>query len=355
MKGKKKEYMRKPIKTISVFIKCMLIYTISQGQIETTILEKSPVMSPQKAIFFTNRPLIINEDSTITFQNKFTDKSNTLYFCSYQYDTDSIEVFYKAVNSSDKYPSEKLAYNFMYDVYKYHRLERGIKNFYTIVGGYGKSFEKQVHSYMKRIKAAYGDTLFNKALISVFAWGTEDDAYQYYHAVREAKKGASDFAIYQHMLDEFVSDSVFFADNPRDFKINIVFSSMANKLFLEYLENRKKQGIPLIKAYNNITFLGSVAPRDSFEEGKAFYNLNQMTDSVKVFVNSKDILLKMSSAAELKNRLGNKGPKNEEELPDYIKVYHIKDIITKKDMSGLGHDYLLTNDELHDIIIKRLE
>jgi hypothetical protein len=208
---------------------------------------------------------------------------------------------------------------------------------------------------MKRIKAAYGDTLFNKALISVFAWGTEDDAYQYYHAVREAKKGASDFAIYQHMLDEFVSDSVFFADNPRDFKINIVFSSMGNQLFLEYMKNREQQGIPLVKTYNNITFLGSVAPRDSFEEEKAFHHLYQMTDSVKVFVNSKDILLKMSSAAHLKNRMGNKGPKNEENLPGYIKVYRIKDIITSKDMSGLGHDYLLTNDQLHDIIIKRLE
>jgi hypothetical protein len=88
-----------------------------------------------------------------------------------------------------------------------------------VVGGYGKSFEKQVNSYMKRIKSSYGDTLFNKALISVFAWGTEDDAYQYYNAVRQAKNGAADFAIFQHMLDEFMSDSVFWSNNPRDFKI----------------------------------------------------------------------------------------------------------------------------------------
>jgi len=345
----------KCIKTISIILSYLLIHTVGLAQIETTILDKSPEMSPEKAIFFTNRPMIVKEDSSVTFQNKFTDTSNTLYFCSYQYDTDSIEVYYKAINFSENYPTEKLDYNFMYDVYKYHRLERGIKNFYTIVGGYGKSFEKQVHSYMKRIKTAYGDTLFDKALISVFAWGTEDDAYQYYHAVKEAKKGAADFAIYQHMLDEFVSDSAFFANNPRDFKINIVFSSMANKLFLEYLEQREKQGVPLVKAYNRITFLGSVAPRDSFEEGKPFYHLDQMADSVNVFVNSKDYLLKMSTAAHMKNRMGNKGPKNEDELPDYINIYRIKDIITKKDMSGLGHDYLLTNDELHDIILKRFQ
>ena len=243
----------------------------------------------------------------------------------------------------------------MYDVYKYHYLERGIKNFYTIVGGYSKSFEKQVQSFMKRIKASYGDTLFNKALISVFAWGDEDDAYQYYHALKVAKKGAADFAIYQHILDEFASDSAFFANKPRDFRINIVFSSMANKMFLEYMKSREKQGIPLVKTYNNITFLGSVAPRDSFEEGKAFHHLNQMADSVKVFVNSKDILLKMSTAAHLKNRMGNKGPKDEENLPGYIKVYRIKDIITKKDMSGLGHDYLLTNEVLHDAILEAIE
>ncbi len=331
------------------------VYTVSFAQIETTILTDSPQMSPKKALFFTNRPLIVNPDNTYTFQNKFTDQSNTLFFCSYQYDTDSIEVYYRAINLSDEYPTTKLEHNILYDVYNYHRLERGIKNFYVVVGGYGKSFEKQVHSYMRRIKEAYGDTLFNKAVISVFAWGTEDDAYQYYHAVREAKKGAADFAIFQHMLDEFVSDSVFFSTHPRDFKINIAFSSMANKLFLEYLERREDQGIPLVKTYNNITFLGSVAPRDSFEEGNAFHTLYQMTDTVKVFVNSKDILLKMSSLAHLKSRMGNKGPKKEENLPGYVKVFHIKDIITMKDMAGLGHDYLLTNEVLHDAIIEAIE
>jgi hypothetical protein len=80
-----------------------------------------------------------------------------------------------------------------------------------------------------------------------------------------------------------------------------------------------------------------------------------MTDTIDVFVNSKDILLKMSTAAHMKNRMGNKGPKNEEDLPAYIKVHHIKDIITKKDMSGLGHDYLLTNEWLHDAILEDIK
>lgn len=325
------------------------------AQIETTVLNPSGQINKQKAIFFTNRPIIFREDSSVTFKNKFTDKSNTLFFCSYQYDTDSIEVYYKAVNKSDIYPTEKMSESFLYDIYKYHRLERGIKNFYVIVGGYGKSFEKQVNSYMKRIKSSYGDTLFNKALISVFAWGTEDDTYQYYNAVRQAKNGAADFAIFQHMLDEFVSDDIFWSKNPRDFKVNIIFSSMANKLFLGYLEQRRAQDIPLVKTYNRITFLGSVAPPDSFEKGKPFHNLDQMTDTVNVFVNSKDILLKMSAAAHMKNRMGNKGPKNEEDLPGYINVYRIKDIITKKDMSGLGHDYLLTNEVLREAILELIK
>ena len=110
----------------------MCIYSSSYAQIETTVINEAAVMSPEKAVFFTNRPLVVNEDSSITFKNKFTDKSNTLYFCSYRYDTDSIEVYYKATNLSEKYPTGNLEYNFFYDVYKYHRLERGIKNFYTM-------------------------------------------------------------------------------------------------------------------------------------------------------------------------------------------------------------------------------
>ena len=325
------------------------------AQLETTILGNSNNPSLQKAIFFTNRPLIVREDSTYTFQNKFTDQSNTLFFCSYNFNTDSIELYYRAINLSDNYPTEKMQNNFLYDIYKYHRLERGIKNFYVVVGGYGKSFDKQVNSYMQRLKSNYGDTLFNKALITVFAWGTEDDAYQYYRAVRESKKGAADFAIFQHMLDEFVSDSLFFQNNPKDFHITILFSSMGNNLFKEYLERREAQNIPLVKTYYNILFVGSVAPRNSFEEGNAFENLHQMADSVGVFVNSKDILLKMSSVAHLKSRLGNKGPKNEDDLPDYINVYHIEDIITKQDMAALGHDYLLTNTVLQDALLSGID
>jgi len=344
--------MRKSINLAGFIVILVSISLEGRAQIETTIFDQSVDPSAQKAIFFTNRPLVVREDSSYTFQNKFTDQSNTLYFCNYDFDNDSIEVYYRAINLSNNYPTEKLKFNFLYDIYKYHRLERGIKKFYVIVGGYGKSFEKQVHSYMKRLKSTYGDTLFNKALISVFAWGTEDDAVQYYNAVKESKKGAADFAIFQHMLDEFVSDSVFFSTYPKDFHVTILFSSMGNNLFKEYLERRAAQDIPLVKTYHHILFFGSVAPRNSFEKGKAFHNLHQMTDTVDVIVSSKDILLKMSSVAHLRSRLGNKGPKNEDELPPYINVHHIEYLMTKDDMASLGHDYLLTNKILRDALVE---
>jgi esterase/lipase superfamily enzyme len=321
------------------------------AQIRTEILNPSREANKSNALFFTNRPLVVDKDSSITFKNHSTKQTDTLYFCAYNFDYDSIELNYKAVNLSDKYPSGEINHNIVYDIYEYHRLERGIKNFYIIVGGYGKSFKKQVHSYMKRLKSHYGDTLFNKAVIVTFAWGTENDAYQYYNAVRKSKKGAADFAIFQHMMDEFISDSVYFQTHPNDLTIDILFSSMGNDLFKEYLETRKTQKIPLVKVYNRIIFIGSVAPRNSFKKGKAFYNLDQMTDSVDVYVNLKDVPLALSSLLEFGGRMGNRGPKNEEELPDYINVIHVGNILTSDDLSGLGHDYLLTNPVLQEEIL----
>lgn len=343
--------MNSLLRNVGLFCFIILISAEIKGQIETTVLYKDRVIKESKSVFFTNRPIIVNEDSTVTFKNKSTIQTNTLYFCTYDFENDSIELYYKAVNLSDNYPKGPVEKNILYNMYEFQRLKRGIKNFYIIVGGYGKSFEKQVNSYMRRLKSNYGDSLFDKAVILTYAWGVEDDAYQYFKAERESKNGAADFAVFQHMLEEFLSDEEYFKTHPKDLNISILFSSMGNKLFKEYIEERKKENIPLMKVYNRILFVGSVAPRNSFEKGKVFHDLNQMTDTVDVFVNSKDILLKMSSVAHLKNRMGNKGPKNEKDLPGYIKVWHIENIINMKDMSGLGHDYILTNTLLHDELL----
>ncbi|WP_303922777.1 alpha/beta hydrolase [Draconibacterium sediminis] len=335
-------------------IAIVFLHHSAKAQLEITYFNEHPDWQPQKVPFFTNRPIAYNKDGSFNFKNSFTDKTNTLYFCHYNFDTDSIGVNFRVINMSDKYPQGKVDHNFFYQLYEYQRLERGIKNFYFIVGGYGKSFNKQVHSYMRRLKANYGDSLFHKASITVFAWGTEDKAYRYYRAVRKSKNGASDFAIFQHMLDEFISDDEYFKTHPKDLTISILFSSIGNELFRQYVLNRKKQNIPFVKTYTRISFVGSVAPRDAFEKGNAFYELNQLADTVDVYVNSKDILLKLSSVAHLKNRMGNKGPKSPEKLPDYINVMDIKDIITIHDMSGLGHDYLLTNPVLQDEILQNI-
>ena len=344
--------MKERVKIIGLTSLMILACFQVKSQIETTILNQNRVVKESKCIFFTNRPIIVNEDSTVTFKNKSTIQTNALHFCTYDFENDSIELFYKVVNPSDDYPRGKVDYNIFYKMYEFQRLKRGIKNFYFIVGGYGKSFEKQVSSYMKRLKNTYGDSLFSKAVIVTYAWGVEDDAYQYYNAVRSSKNGATDFAIFQHMMDEFVNDEDYFKTRPKDFNFVILFSSMGNNLFKEYLEEREKQNIPLVKAYNRILFVGSVAPRNSFEQGNAFYNLHQMTDTVDVFVNSKDVLLKMSSAAHVKSRMGNKGPKDEESLPGYINVWHIEYLMGKEDKAGMGHDYLLTNQFLQQELLR---
>lgn len=350
-----KKIMKKAINTLSIFILFMLVCSTGNAQIESTIFNpKNRNSRVGDAYFFTNRALKVNKDNSYTFENNFTDKTNTLYFCSYCFETDSIEVNSRSINYSDDYPTGKIENNLFYGAYNFHRLERGIKNFYIVVGGYGKSFDKQIHSYTKRLKKTYGDSLFNSAVIDVFAWGTEDKAYKYYNAVRKSKNGANDFAIYQHMLDEFMSDEEFWKTNPKDIKFTILFSSMGNNMFKEYLEERARQKIPLVKTYSRILFVGSVAPRNSFEKGHAFHNLHEMADTVDVFMNSKDILLKLSSAAHLKNRIGNKGPKNPDELPDYINLIDIKGIITIKDMAGLGHDYILTNPILQDELLNKI-
>ncbi|MCY1722141.1 hypothetical protein OU798_17440 [Prolixibacteraceae bacterium Z1-6] len=322
------------------------------AQIETTIFNNSVSSDKNKVPFFTNRPIVVNEDNTFTFKNSSTDQTNTLYFCNYNFATDSIALVFRAVNLSDSLPTSHIKNNIIYDMYQHSRMERGIRNFYFVVGGYGKSFKKQVHGYMKRLKTNYGDSLFNEAAIVVFAWGTEDKAYKYYNALRASKRGAADFAIFQHMLDEFFSDEEFFKTHPNDLTTAILFSSMGNEMFRQYIKKREEQNIPLVKTYNRILFVGSVAPRREFEIGRTFYNLNQMADSVDVYVNSKDVLLKLSSVAHLKNRMGNKGPKNPENLPGFVNVLDIKNIITLHDMKGLGHDYLLTNSVLQDEILE---
>lgn len=129
------------------------------------------------------------------------------------------------------------------------------------------------------------------------------------------------------MLDEFVSDSVYFQTHPDDFTISILFSSMGNYLFKEYIEERERLNIPLVKTYNKIVFMGSVAPRNCLKEGETFAKLDQMTDSVDLYVNHKDALLWMSGLMHLRGRLGRKGPKDLAKVPDFVNVLNVDSLI----------------------------
>ena len=323
------------------------------AQLETQIINPVENWNEDHFMFFTNRTLINNEDGSVSFKKHTTKQTNTLYFCRYDFEKDSIEIQYKTINKNpDTYPTDSTNYNPFYSFYEHQRIKRGIKNFYFIVGGYGKSFDKQVNSYMQRIKSTYADSLFQRVAIIVFAWGDQDRFWRYYNGEKVSKNGAADYAIFQHMFDEFITDTTYFKTHPNDITVDIAFSSMGNHLFQDYLEERKRQKIPLKKVYHRIILFGSVTSRTSLEEGHAFYDLDQMANYLDVYVNKKDILLRMAGLMDLSPRLGRKGPKHEDELADYINIIHMEDRITIDDLLGLGHDYLLTNDNLKEEILE---
>ncbi len=103
------------------------------------------------------------------------------------FDNDSIELNYQVVNESNHYPKNNIEHNVFYDFYENQRMKREVKNFYFVVGGYGKTFNKQIGSYMHRLKQFYGDTIFRQADVVVFAWGDEDLAFRYWNGVRASK------------------------------------------------------------------------------------------------------------------------------------------------------------------------
>jgi len=59
---------------------------------------------------------------------------------------------------------------------------------------------------MRRVKEFYGDSVQNKATFILYAWGDEWRPYRYYRAKSSAQRGANDFAIFQHMLEDFLSE-----------------------------------------------------------------------------------------------------------------------------------------------------
>jgi esterase/lipase superfamily enzyme len=236
--------------------------------------------------------------------------------------------------------------NIFYTVYKNLRIDKGITDFVFVIPGYAKTFKKQLNDFMFRLQKSYADTLSEKMAIITFAWGDQSVSQFYYKAKRSANRAANDFAIFQHMLEDFLSDSAFFANNPNDLDIYLMATSMGNQLLKRYLIKRERQGIELVPVYNKMVFIGSDAGIDSFEEGKGFHNLMQMTDSVTVYVNRRDWPLTMSQYMNMKLRMGRGGISNLDELPPTVQVRDVTNIISWEDLPALGHDYLLRNKKI---------
>lgn len=261
---------------------------------------------------------------------------------------------YRATKTCDKktYPTESVDGNIFYEVYDNLRIDKGIKKFIFVVPGYGKTFKKQLNDFMYRLQEVYADTLSENTAIITFAWGDQAVSPFYYKGKRSANRAANDFAIFQHMLEDFISDSAFFENNPNDLSLNLMCTSMGNQLLKRYLIKREKQGIDLVPVYDATVFIGSDAGVDSFEEGKGFHNLTQMTDSVYVYVNRRDLPLAISQYMNMKLRMGRAGVTNPDELPPGVMIIDLTDVISWEDIPAMGHDYLLRNDEITESSIE---
>ena len=324
-------------------------------QLETRWIDSAAYENRDMGYFFTNRPLKNTEEGAIAFRNRWTRQTKNLYFCMYDFERDSIVLKYQATKTCDKqeYPTEFVVDNFFYKIYYDLRVRKGIRDIIIVVPGYGKTFNNQLTSYMFRLQEEYADTLRFSSAIITFAWGDQSVAPFYYKGKRSANRAANDFAIFQHMLESFLSDSLFFEEHPNDVSFKLVCISMGNQLLKRYLIKREKQGIDLVPVYDRIVFISSDAATDSFEEGKGFHNLTQMSDSVMILVNRKDGPLTMSQYMNMKYRMGRVGPSNLSELPGSVKVWDITGIISWEDLPAMGHDYLLRNKELRDYLINR--
>jgi hypothetical protein len=126
---------------------------------------------------------------------------------------------------------------------------------------------------------------------------------------------------------------------------------MGNELLRLYLIKREMQGIPMVPVYDRIILIGSDAPANSFTRWEGFDHLLEMGKSLLVLVNRRDGPLTMSLYMNLEGRLGLVGPTNITKLPDEIVVREVTYLISKADLSTLGHDYFLRNQVLMDYIL----
>ncbi|MCK5134388.1 MAG: alpha/beta hydrolase [Bacteroidales bacterium] len=338
------------------FVFIIILFFVSKSgnaQIETHWADTTIHPESEKAYFFTNRKPKKTDDGSVAFRNRWTRQTDNLYFCLFDYEGDSILLKYQATKTCEKheFPTDAVENNMFHRIFYDLTVRKGIKRINFIVPGYAKTFKAQVYNYMYRLEEQYGDALQENTVFITYAWGTQAMPEFYYKAKRSANRAANDFAIFQHLLEDFLADSAFFAQYPDDVKINLVCMSMGNQLLKRYMIKREKQDIDFVPVYNWTVFIGSDAAYDSFDEGKGFDNLELMSDSVLVLVNRKDGPLRMSRWMNAKTRLGISGPRHLETLPDNVVVWDITSLISWEDLPAMGHDYFLRNQEIRDSLI----
>lgn len=325
-----------------------------RAQIDTQWLDTSATSSQSElGYFFTNRkPVTNSQGEVLDFRNRWIRQTKSLYFCRYDFESDSVIPKYLATKTTSRktIPTAAVNQNFFYQVYQDLRINNGIRNFVFIIPGHGKTLDKQLNDYMFRLQRSYADSLKHSAFIT-FAWSSESLGPLYYRGQRAADHSSNDFAIFQNLLESFLTDTLFWEENTKDISIKLVCTSMGNELLKRYLIKRDMQGIPLIPVYERIILIGSDVSADSFKRNEGFDNLLEMTESVLVLVNRRDGPLTLSQVMNLEGRLGKVGPINRTNLPEQIVVRDVTKQIAWEDLPALGHDYFLRNQELRDYIL----
>jgi esterase/lipase superfamily enzyme len=325
-----------------------------QAQITIVMNDTAFVRGDNDVPFFTNRKPKNTKDGSLDFRNRWVRQTKNLYFCRYDFDNDSIllKSHVKKTCGKKVYPTGAVEDNVLYEIYEDLRINHGIKYFNFVIPGFGKTFDNQVQSFIHRFNKHYGKALAHNTVFIFFAWGDQSIPLFYHKGKRSANRAANDFAIFQHMLEEFLHDSVYFETHPTDARFKLVCTSMGNQVLKRYMIKRERQGIPFRKAYNWTVFIGSDAGNDSFEEGKGFDNLHLMSDSVMIVINRRDGPLRLSQWMNLKTRMGLSGPRMMEDVPSNVLVWDVTDKIHWEDLPALGHDYLLKNSFFKDIALK---
>lgn len=334
----------------------LIISTLtSLTQVETQRLDTTKSSGTATLYYFTNRPRIIHDSEGVEFVDKYQYATDTLTFGAYHLEKDSLTAVYRAAYNRNVIKDLPREENFLYQVYEDFVIKRGIYHFEILIPGFAKTFTGQRQNFMRRIKEVYADTLANRVAFITYAWADEWRPYKYHKAKKSATAGAYDYYLFHYLLQNFMQDSAFFANNPADFTVGLTCLSMGNELLKRFILLADEHGVEFRKTYNHIIMIGSDASWDSFLPGKGFDRIDRLTDRVFIVMNRKDGPLLSSQVMNMKKRLGRHGPKKPWKLPDYVEVYDITGKLSAEDRKGLGHEYLVRNPFLQDLLISQYQ